>query len=148
MKRSLYVMVVLILIFTSCSPDVKHDIDSWKKEIIDTEHAFAAMAKTDGIPKAFLTFAADDAIMLRNNNLINGKEEMKNFFQARLISGTVSLTWTPDFVDVSSSGDLGYTFGKYVYTATDSLGKSTSNEGIFHTVWKRQADGSWKFVWD
>ena len=24
----------------------------------------------------------------------------------------------------------------------------SSEEGVFHTVWKRQPDGSWKFVWD
>jgi ketosteroid isomerase-like protein len=148
MKQALFAIAVLVLIFPSCSPDERHDLDKWKKEIVDTEHAFAEMAKREGIPKAFTTFAADDAVLLRNNILIKGKEEFKESFAKRFVSEKVSLTWAPDFVDVSSSGDLGYTYGKYVYTSTDSLGNSTSNQGIFHTVWKRQRDGSWKFVWD
>jgi ketosteroid isomerase-like protein len=146
MKRSLFVILVLIL--SSCSMDEKQNIDNWKKEIVDTEHAFAEMAKTDGIAKAFTTFAADDAVLLRNNNLIKGKGEVKASLEKRFASGNALLTWAPDFVDVSASGDLGYTYGKYVYTATDSLGNTQSNEGIFHTVWKRQSDGAWKFVWD
>jgi ketosteroid isomerase-like protein len=148
MKRSLFTIVVLISILPSCTQEKKTDIEAWKKEIADTEHAFAAMAKKDGIPKAFITFAADDAVLLRNNELIKGKEAIKASYERRFPSGNVSLTWAPDFVDVSSSGDLGYTYGKYVYTSIDSLGNSTSNEGIFHTIWKRQSDGTWKFVWD
>lgn len=147
MKRSLFTILGLILILSSCSLE-KKDIEAWKKEIADTEQAFATMAKKDGIPKAFITFAADDAVLLRNNELIKGKEAIKVSYEIRFPSANASLTWAPDFVDVSSSGDLGYTYGKYVYTSTDSLGNSTSSEGIFHTVWKRQSDGAWKFVWD
>jgi ketosteroid isomerase-like protein len=148
MKRSLFVIVVLVLTLPSCSPDEKHDLDKWKQEIVDTEHAFAEMAKSEGIPKAFITYAADDAVLLRNSNLIKGKGEMKASLEMRFASENASLTWAPDFVDVSSSGDLGYTYGKYVYTTTDSLGTTQTSEGIFHTIWKRQPDGTWKFVWD
>lgn len=148
MKQALFAIAVLVFIFLSCSPDEKHDLDKWKKEIVDTEHAFAEMAKREGIPKAFITFAAEDAVLLRNNNLIKGKEEFKVTFENRFSTEKVSLTWAPDFVDVSSSGDLGYTYGKYVFSTIDSVGNTQSNEGIFHTVWKRQADGTWKFVWD
>ncbi len=148
MKQSLTIIILLILVVTSCMKETKNDIEKWKQEIIATEHAFNEMAKTDGIPNAFITFAADDAVLLRNNMLIKGKEALKESYEKRFPSGKVSLTWAPDFVEVSSSGDLGYTYGKYLYTATDSLGNSTSKEGIFHTVWKRQADGKWKYVWD
>ncbi|MEQ1586437.1 MAG: nuclear transport factor 2 family protein [Cyclobacteriaceae bacterium] len=148
MKRSLFTILVLILILPSCTLDKKGDIEVWKKEIADTEHAFAAMAKVDGVAKAFITFAANDAVLLRNNELIKGKDAIEASYDRRFSSGNASLTWAPDFVDVSSSGGLGYTYGKYVYTSTDSLGNSTTSEGIFHTVWKRQSDGTWKFVWD
>ena len=58
------------------------------------------------------------------------------------------LVWKPDYVDVSESGDLAYTYGKYTFTSRDSTGRKVVSKGIFHTVWKRQEDGSWKFVWD
>ena len=59
-----------------------------------------------------------------------------------------NLSWKPDFVDVSASGDLGYTYGHFTYSYTDSTGTIMESSGVFHTVWKRQADGSWLFVWD
>ena len=128
---------------------LKNDQKKWKNEITETEQEFSEMASKEGISKAFLAYAADEAVLLRNNNLIIGiKAIEENFNNKSSVSRKVTLSWKPDFVDVSSSGDMGYTYGKYTYTTTDSLGISKVNKGFFHTVWKRQADGKWKFVWD
>jgi ketosteroid isomerase-like protein len=86
---------------------------------------------------------------MRNNTLISGKNAIKNSFGNQDPgAGNVGLTWEPDFVDVSRSGDLGYTYGKYTYSVTDSSGAVKLDSGIFHTVWKRQSNGDWRFVWD
>lgn len=148
MIRFLPVTLFLVGSCLSCTQKDTKEIEAWKKEIIETERAFAEMAKSEGIPKAFLTFAADDAVVLRGKDLIKGKNALRASYENRTSSGEVTLVWSPDFVDVSSSGDLGYTYGKYTYTLIDSLGNVQSNQGIFHTVWKRQEDGTWKFVWD
>jgi hypothetical protein len=35
------------------------------------------------------------------------------------------------------------------WIAKDNNGKiKEKNNGIFHPVWKKQAEGSWKYVWD
>ncbi len=104
------------------------------------------MAQSDGIAKAFVFYAADSAVLLRKDQLIIGKESIGRKYAS--FPENVKLEWAADFVDVAASGDLGYTYGKFTYTATDSLGKTTQSEGIFHTVWKRQLDGKWRFVWD
>lgn len=148
MKKSLLIVVLILLFISSCTQNNPNEIEKWKQEIIETEHAFAEMVEKEGIPKAFVTFAADDVAVLRGKDLIKGKDALRVSYENRTTSRDETLSWTPDFVDVSSSGDLGYTYGKYVYTSTDSLGNKQSNEGIFHTVWRRQADGTWKFVWD
>jgi len=51
-------------------------------------------------------------------------------------------------VDASETGDMGYTYGKYTWQSKDSSGKVDEAKGVFHTVWKKQKDGSWKYVWD
>lgn len=104
------------------------------------------MAQLEGVEKAFLNFAADSAVILRKGQLLKGKEAIH--IQYKSFPHDAKLEWTPVFADVSASGDLGYTYGKYTYTSTDSLGISTQSRGIFHTVWKRQLDGQWRFVWD
>lgn len=115
---------------------------------METEAAFARMASEEGIPEAFLFYAAEEVALLRNERLILGKEALKNSYPSLEKNDNVSLSWKPDFVDVSSSGDMAYTYGKYEYKTIDSLGNENVSKGIFHTVWKRQPDGQWKFVWD
>lgn len=146
-----YKYLFLMLLFSYCSPS-KPDLESkeqWKKEIIQAEHDFARMAIEQSIPEAFIHFAAEDAVLERNDVLIEGRHSIIELFEKSTANAQqTTLTWKPDFVDVSASGDLAYTYGKYQYITIDSLGNETKKEGIFHTVWKRQQDGSWKYVWD
>lgn len=134
------------LMFLACDNGKQEEnTKHWKEEIAKTERAFSSMAQEKGMNVAFLHFVADDGVLLRNNNLIKGKADIKEYMKN---SDSKGLSWEPDFVDVSASGDLGYTYGKYTYKYQDSLGNEKSSQGIFHTVWKRQPDNSWKFVWD
>ncbi|MDD2798820.1 MAG: DUF4440 domain-containing protein [Bacteroidales bacterium] len=133
--------------FFSCKSIVPISIEKTKLKIVEAEKAFADLAKKEGVATAFLAFADDKAVLHRNNRVVKGKSEMKTYFANQTIKIT-SLTWFPDVVEVSSSGDLGYTYGEYQITYLDKEGKDVTDKGIFHTVWKKQADGSWKFVWD
>lgn len=145
MKLTVFISLVLIAI--SCGVS-ERKINKWKAEIIQTERDFSYMAGREGIAEAFAAFAAEDVVLLRNGNLIKGKEGLISFFSNRASADSISLTWAPDFADVSSSGDMGYTYGTYTYTVTDTTGQTSTHKGIFHTVWKRQKNGEWKFVWD
>ena len=150
MKRLLIILLVVSSVLLSCNNNgTSGSIEKWKAEIIEAEKAFAAMAKEKSIPEAFIHYAADEAVIMRNNSVLEGKDKIIEHFSGdRPSTDRISLEWAPDFVDVSASGDLGYTYGKYVYTKTDSSGQTITQEGIFHTVWKRQDDGTWKYVWD
>jgi ketosteroid isomerase-like protein len=141
-----YILFLLGFALFSCQSqtDLK---EQNKKEILEAERAFAQMAREVSIPEPFIAFADPSATIERNDILISGIDALKAHFSSPLSEGT-SLDWTPDFVDASASGDLGYTYGKYVYTRLDSTGNPEEITGIFHTVWKKQPDGSWKYVWD
>jgi ketosteroid isomerase-like protein len=151
MKPYLAMMGLALLLATGCRQAAREDLSGqWKQEIFQAEADFARMALEEGIEPAFLAFAAEDAVLMRNNQLVRGRKEIREWFSSRPSSdpSKVKLAWEPDFVEVSASGDLGYTYGPYSLTVTDSTGASETQTGVFHTVWKRQADGSWKFVWD
>ncbi len=147
--KTLFIVLFACLIFiSSCRYKGKLDAkDEAKVEIFATEQAFAEKAQKEGLLSAFSFYAADDAVINFNDNLIQGKIEIKKHYQGKKYE-KVSLEWAPDFVDVSASCDLGYTYGKYIYKTIDSTGKQVSFKGIFHTVWKKQSNGSWRFVWD
>jgi ketosteroid isomerase-like protein len=60
----------------------------------------------------------------------------------------LSLSWSPEKVEVSRSGDLAYTQGAYLLTAPDAKGKPMTDHGKTLEIWKKQADGSWKCIAD
>lgn len=149
MKYSFILLLNMLFVFASCNSGKEDSIEAWKKEIMNAERAFADKVKADGIPAGFLAFAADNAVLKRNGKLVIGKEAIKSRFDNQTSqSEEESLDWEPDYIDVSESGDMAYTYGKFTYSYTDSTGTTQQSNGFFHTVWKRQSDGSWKYVWD
>ncbi len=143
MKHVIWVLLILV----SCQQPTLKDLDTVKKEIVNTEKAFNDMAAAKGVKEAFLAFAADSAVLNRGPQMIKGKNAMAAYFDQQPLEN-VSLQWEPEYVDVSASGDMGYTYGPFTFSATDTSGQELSSTGYFHTVWKRQEDGSWKFVYD
>lgn len=140
---------VLILIsaffFFSCNQKINHE--AIKEEIMKAEKSFNDHASKKGIAAAFYEFAAEDAVIKRENDtLIKGKDAIKNYYSNPKYS-EANVTWKPDFVNTSEDGTMAYTFGEYIWATTDSIGNKKEFKGIFHTVWKKQADGSWKYVW-
>jgi len=135
-------LIYPLVILGSCSP--KPSTEESKAKVIQTEKDFAQMAKEKGIAAAFYTFADSHAVIKRGNQLVKGKEAIKDYYSRQTQRG--ELQWSPTFADVS--GDLGYTYGEFTYSEKDSVGNLNESKGYFHTVWKRQKDGSWKFVWD
>ena len=148
MKPIISLVFTLAIIGCSTNSPSQETIDQWKQEIIDAEKRFSDLSAEKGEYEAFLAFASDDAVLKRRSDIIKGREDMTKWLEEHVSSGNTTLTWKPDFVDVSNSGDLGYTYGKYSFLYYDSLGVQQESIGIFHTVWKRQKNGEWKFVYD
>lgn len=139
----------MVIFCAACNRTQNETIENRKSEIVLAEADFNQMAADLGIPAAFEAFAADDAVILRGDSLIRGKEAIKNYYDQRYDGkDKIVLTWKPDFVEVAASGDLGYTYGSYKYVITDTIGNVKTSTGTFHTVWQRQPDGSWRYVWD
>jgi ketosteroid isomerase-like protein len=121
-------------------------LEDAKEGILTAEKEFAVLCRNEGIMKAFTTYAAEDAAILLGDSLIKGSAEIRRHYGKPSFK-TATLDWKPDFVDASASGDMGYTYGRYVYTKVDEKGEKKEYKGVFHTVWKK-INGQWKFVWD
>ena len=120
----------------------KMDLEKVKQSILDTDKEFCQMALEEGVPAAFTAYADEQAVIYRDkNHPIEGRTSIEKAYAA---SSGGSLSWDPTFVEVAASGDLGYTLGNWVYTAPDS----TVSKGFYISIWKKQADGKWKYVFD
>jgi ketosteroid isomerase-like protein len=98
--------------------------------------------------QGYMSYYADDSVEVPNNApLILGKAEIAKGMDF-LDDKNNRLTWTPVGADISSSGDLGYTYGNYEFHAKDKEGKPLVQYGKYTSIWKQQKDGSWKVVLD
>jgi ketosteroid isomerase-like protein len=112
------------------------------QQLIDADKAFNAMAQREGTGRAFLAYSADDPVLIRPGSMpLLGKSAFIEAFSG--VTGS-ALSWEPLRAEIAASQDLGYTFGRY----TLREGGEIKGHGVYVTIWKKQQDGSWKFVLD
>lgn len=110
------------------------------------EAKFAADTAAGG-GKAFGTWFAPDAVTLENGGAaVVGHDAIAA--RATWTPGTYQLTWTPDGGRMSPAGDMGFTWGHYEGLSKDAQGNPVKESGRYMTVWKKQADGTWKVELD
>jgi ketosteroid isomerase-like protein len=115
------------------------------KAMVETERAFSRASEEKGTREAFTEFIADDGILFRPTPVF-GKKWMQEHPLPASPTRSV-LSWQPILADVSRAGDLGYTTGPWQFRKDIKDARPTAF-GNFMTVWKKEANGSWKFVLD
>jgi len=138
-----FVVFLAVLCFAVVAPSQSHQ--SPLEEMVQTEQAFSRMAAEKNIREAFMTFIADDGLLFRPG-AVNGKQWMTEH-PVPPSDKKPLLAWQPSYAVVAASGDMGFTTGPWEFKE-DVNDAKPSGYGHFITVWKKQADGSWKFVSD
>ncbi len=115
------------------------------QQMVQTEQAFSKMADDKTIREAFMAFIADDGLLFRPG-AVNGKKWMLEH-PGPPSDKKPRLAWQPAFAGMAESGDLGFTTGPWE-GKSDINDKTPTAYGHFVTLWKKQEDGSWKFVVD
>ena len=77
-----------------------------------------------------------------------GKKAIAEHYQKVFADQNFTLKWEPTKAEVFPGGKMGYTTGKYVARFRDKAGTLMEQTGRYITVWRKQADGSWKIVTD
>ena len=95
-------------------------VDESADQLLQVDREFSRMSVEQGIDKAFDFYMADSAIMLRDSvPPVTGRDAINKLYEG-IPEGT-QLSWEALFADISSSGDLGYTIGRWQYSATDTV---------------------------
>ena len=151
MKSLLPVLVVAFLVVTISLPVSHPTAAASPKMTVEAlkqlEGEFMKAAAEKG-SQGYLSYYADDAVELPNGApIISGKVNIAPGMTF-LNNKENQLMWTPVGGDISSSGDLGYTYGNFEFHSKDKDGKPHVDHGKYTSIWKLQKDGSWKVVLD
>ncbi len=146
---SLPVALVLLLLpaARAAAPAANPSKDKLKAEVAAMEDAFCAMGREKGLLAAFEHFAAPDVAFVDTD-----PRRFRGLAAVRQRLGPdkpgVTLTWSAMFTDVSDDGTLGYNWGRYEWRGPGADGQPVVRTGFFLTIWKRQPDGTWRYVMD
>lgn len=91
---------------------------------------------------AWASFSEEDAAM----SGLNGREQIRSQFEKVYAKPGFQLLWFPTGGEVY--GTFVVTTGNYERHSLDAKGKETVSHGHYLTVWKKQEDGSYLYVWD
>lgn len=141
-------LTTLLLVFLPLSVlSAAPDKEKLKADLAAIEDAFCAMAKERGLLAAFQHFAAPDVAFIDTDpRRFRGPAAVQERM-GRTPPGA-SLTWSAAFTDVSDDGTLGYNYGRYEARGPGPDGSERTSGGWFLSIWKRQPDGSWRYVMD
>ncbi len=147
MKKTALLSLAFLLLSLSlrAAPPDKAQL---KAEVAKMEDAFCAMAQEKGLLAAFQYFAAPDVAFIDTDpRKFRGPAAVLE--RIGQDEPGVKLTWSASFTDVSDDGTLGYNYGRYDFSKTGADGKDGPHgTGWFLTIWKRQPDGTWRYVMD
>ena len=150
MKALLPILVVAFLVapIVFPSPHSRVSASATKADTLKRLEGEFMRAAAERGSQGYMSYYADDAVEVPNGvPLIQGKVEIAKTM-GFLNDKNNRLTWTPVGADISSSRDLGYTYGNYEFHTKDKEGKPVLQYGKYTSIWKLQQDGSWKVVLD
>jgi ketosteroid isomerase-like protein len=134
---------ILASLLTGCAR--APDPAAARAALMDADRAFnqaTAARRVEG----WMEFFAEDGAMIRGAGTITGLTAIRGEMSKAFADTSFTLTWEPDQAD--ASGGLGYTNGHFKAQFRDAKGQPQLRTGRYLTVWKQQADGSWKVVRD
>lgn len=138
--------IVLLVLMVACMEKKKPASNAVNDKIalLQADKSFSDMSVEKGMKAAFIEYIDSNGVLLKPNLLPIVGANAIDYLIAQEDSG-FTLNWQPHNAFVSQSGDLGYTYGVY---ALHPKNIDTVLYGTYVSIWKKQADGSWKFVLD
>jgi len=151
MLRPCYLLacVALFALMTACSRTGPSSQNADLAAVRSVEAAWVQDIATKDVDK-FTSYYADDAsVLLPNEMMITGKDNIKAAWKPVLADPNFALTFHSTRGEASKSGDFVYVIGTYSMTTSSPRNQSpVTDQGKYLTVFKKQADGGWKVVAD
>lgn len=111
-----------------------------EQQLLELERQLSAAAQDAGLGGALASAMHPEGIVIRPGVILSGSEEITRGLAPP--AGAGPMYWQPDRVEVSNSGDMGMTSGRYVQVITGA----EAHQGRYIVVWRRDSAGDWKIL--
>jgi len=142
-----FAMALYGLLIFGCATKV--DLEAERAAVLQTDKEWASVAAEGSDLDRIVSFWADDAIVFPPGAAaVVGKDAIRQYIAESLKIPGFRVGWESTQVTISPSGDFAYAVGKNHFSFNDSEGNQITSYGKVVTVWRKEADGSWKCVID
>ena len=117
-------------------------------QIRQSDVAWSKVAESKQLDEHNAYFLEDAVVLAPNEEMASGKEAIRKLVADLFAIPGFAIKWQPTKVEAARSGDFGYSLGTYELSMNDPKGMPIADRGKYLTVWKKQADGSWKVAAD
>ncbi|MEO7795976.1 MAG: nuclear transport factor 2 family protein [Thermoanaerobaculia bacterium] len=117
------------------------------EQVRAAEIAFAK-AVMDDKPEAFAALLDPGTVFVSGKTVTRGKADVIAGWKGFFGPDRPYFEWHPDVVELSADGSLGLSRGPWVIRDKDKDGKPIEIKGLYNSIWQRQADGSWRIIFD
>jgi ketosteroid isomerase-like protein len=140
-------LVLLLCFVVGCQQATKEpalDIGEEREALSKTIAAWNNANNSSDL-EAMLASVAEDALFSRGGAEFMNKTELGEFWSNQFSQGVSWTSYPPEKLEISASGDLAYAACRYEFIRAIE-GESKTSRHTYTSVWKKQADGSWKMV--
>ena len=118
------------------------DMSGERAALLEVDREFADLSESVGYIEAYYRYSADEILLLPPGiEPMSGREDIYREDSERGLQG--QLTWKHQDGRVASSGELGWTWGRWVFTVEDEEGNPQVSFGKYVFLWGKRK-GQWK----
>ncbi|HMK03333.1 MAG TPA: SgcJ/EcaC family oxidoreductase [Ferruginibacter sp.] len=140
-------LLLLCSVFAGCN---EHAVDAKAEgeKLMETSREWSKTAATGDMDKTLSYWADDAVVMSPGQPALKGKDAIRGMMESTSKIPGFRISWEPISVSVSKSGDMAYMIEKNQVTVNDSTGRPVTEYNKSVTIWRKEADGSWKNIVD
>jgi uncharacterized protein (TIGR02246 family) len=135
--------VLLVLTVMSCNQQ-KVDTKAEGEKVMQLSKEWSQAASAGDVEKIVEYWADDAVVMSAGEPVLSGKQAIRKMVEESYKMPGFRISWQPQSVVVSQSGDMAYLIENSQVSFTDSTGKPVTINNKAVSIWRKQAGGSWK----
>jgi uncharacterized protein (TIGR02246 family) len=143
MIRASMVALIAAFLFASCG-EPRTDVAQVKKAIEEMTSAASENMLSGDADRMVAHYADDVTLMAPNSDVVKGKAAVKDWMASMLGMGLKFNSVTFTTMEIDAAGGIAYQIGTYDMTMDVPGMPGLNDKGKFVTIWKKQADGTWK----
>jgi uncharacterized protein (TIGR02246 family) len=134
---------LLVIAMVSCNQQ-KVDTKLEGEKVMKLSREWSEVASTGDVEKTVSYWADDAFVMSAGQPPLKGKPAIRQMVEESYKIPGFRISWQPQSVEVSESGDMAYMIENSQVSMTDSTGNPVTLRNKSVSIWRKQPDGSWK----